>query len=284
MRVRVDHRTSYRYDAPASGLVQVLRLRPSDHDGQHVLDWRIDADVNGTMRECRDAFGNRVATFYADGPVSALTIRVAGEADIHDTAGVIRAAEPLPAPVYLRTTALTAPTPEIAALAQRFAAEPPLPALHALNGALHAELRFEVGTTDSATTAGAALSAGHGVCQDFAHIFVSAARQLAIPARYVSGHLVRPQLENSAQDAAHAWAEALVPDLGWVAFDPANGVSANDHYLRVAVGLDYLDAAPIRGARRGGGNERMEVAVHAGPSPTQVQSQGPGMSQSQSQS
>lgn len=282
MRVRVDHRTTYRYDAPAGALIQVLRLRPSDHDGQHVLDWRIDADIDGTFRECRDAFGNRVSTFYADGPLHSLTISVAGEADIHDTAGVVRAPEPLPAPVYLRTTELTAPTPEIAALAQRFAAEPPLAALHALNGALHAEMRFEVGATDAATTAGAALSAGHGVCQDFAHIFVSAARSLAIPARYVSGHLVRPELENSAQDAAHAWAEALVPDLGWVAFDPANGVSATDAYLRVAVGLDYLDAAPIRGARRGGGTERLEVAVRA--SLSQSQSQGPSGPQSQSQS
>ncbi len=80
-----------------------------------------------------------------------------------------------------------------------------------------------------------------------------------MPARYVSGHLARTQ----QQEAAHAWAEALAPDLGWIAFDPANGICATDSYLRVAVGLDYLDAAPIRGARRGGGGEQLSVTVDA---------------------
>ncbi len=279
MRVRVDHRTTYRYDAPASGLVQLLRLRPSDHDGQHVGDWRIDIDVDGTLRESRDAFGNRVAAFYADGPLSALTIGVGGEVEVQDTGGLIRAPEPLPAPVYLRPTALTALTPDLAAMARRFADDAPLAALHALNAAIHDELRFEIGATDSATTAAAALAAGHGVCQDFAHIFVAVARAMGRPARYVSGHLAR----DDTQDAAHAWAEALVPDLGWVAFDPANGISATDRYLRVAVGLDYLDAAPIRGARRGGGTEHMHVTVNAGPSQRQFQNRGGDMFQSQDQ-
>jgi transglutaminase-like putative cysteine protease len=131
------------------------------------------------------------------------------------------------------------------------------------------ELRFDVDATDATTTAAEALAAGHGVCQDFAHIFAAAARLLGIPARYVSGHLARA--EHLQQDAAHAWAEALVPDLGWVAFDPANGVCADDAYVRVAIGLDYLDAAPIRGARRGGGMEQLTVAVHAGAAQQQAQ-------------
>lgn len=280
MRVRVDHRTTYSYDAPASGLVQLLRLRPSDHDGQHLGDWRIDIDVDGTLRESRDPFGNHVAAFYADGPLTTLTISVVGEAEIQETAGLVRAPEPLPSIVYLRSTPLTTPTAELDALARRYADESPLAAFHALNAAIHHELSFEIGTTDSATTAAAALAAGRGVCQDFAHIFVTAVRAMGHPARYVSGHLVR----DGTQDAAHAWAEALVPDLGWVAFDPANGISATDHYLRTAVGLDYLDAAPIRGARRGGGSERMTVTVNAAPSQRRSRSRGAGMSQSQSQS
>jgi transglutaminase-like putative cysteine protease len=76
------------------------------------------------------------------------------------------------------------------------------------------------------------------------------------------------------QPAAHAWAEALVPDLGWVAFDPTNGMCATESYLRVAVGLDYRDSAPIRGARRGGGVETMNVAVT-----TQASGVHPGLSE-----
>lgn len=270
MHIKVHHRTTYSYETPAAGVVQALRLTPDDHDGQHITDWRIDVDVDGAYRESRDAFGNCVTMFYAERPAGALTVTVTGLAMTSDTGGVIRAREPLPAGVFLRHTPLTAPELPLAALAARFRGMPPLDALHSLCAAIYGELRFDVDATNTATTGAAALAAGHGVCQDFAHIFVAAARLLGLPARYVSGHLARA--EHMQQDAAHAWAEALVPDLGWVAFDPANGVCATDAYVRVAVGLDYLDAAPIRGARRGGGLEQLSVAVHAGATQQQTQS------------
>jgi len=261
MRILVDHRTTYRYERPANAVVQALRLSPRDHDSQHVRSWRVDADVDGTMHETADAFGNRIIIFYAEGSVTSLTLTVAGEVDVDDSAGVIRAAETLPLPVYLRSTELTAADATIADLSREAKRDEPLATLHALMAAIGERMTFEVATTDSATPAATSLAAGRGVCQDFAHIFCSAARLLDIPARYVSGHLARAGVE--AQDASHAWAEAHVPDLGWVAFDPANGICATDAYLRVAIGLDYLDAAPVRGARRGGGIEQMAVEVRA---------------------
>lgn len=267
MRLKLDHLTRYTYAQPAADIVQALRLTPSAHDGQHITAWRIDVDADGTLRESIDAFGNRVTMFYAARPVEALAIRVTGEADIDDMAGIVRAAEPLPPALFLRPTPLTAPAPEIAALAARFAELPALEQLHALCGALYREMRFELGMTDAATAAAEALAAGHGVCQDFAHIFIAAARLLGVPARYVSGHLARSE----QQEAAHAWAEALVPGLGWVAFDPANGICTTDHYLRVATGFDYLTAAPVRGARRGGGAELLDVTVDAAASARQHQ-------------
>ena len=259
MRIRIDHRTTYRYDAPASSLVQALRVTPGEHAGQHVVDWRVDSDIDGSFHESRDSFGNRVTMFYADGPVDAVTLSVTGIVDVSDTAGVIHAEETLPPAAYLRPTDLTRPDAGIVALAERFAGETPLTALHELCVYIYSEMRFEVGLTNTGTSAACALAEGHGVCQDFAHIFIAAARRIGIPARYVSGHLVRDE----AQEAAHAWAEAYVPELGWVGFDPTNGISPTDHYLRVAIGLDYLDAAPIRGARRGGGTESLEVSVDA---------------------
>ncbi|OQW43914.1 MAG: hypothetical protein A4S16_05365 [Proteobacteria bacterium SG_bin6] len=267
MRIRLDHRTTYRYATPATGLIQALRVTPREHGGQHILSWRIDADQDGSFRESTDAFGNRVTMFYASGAVAEITISVSGIADVSDTAGIIRADEPLPDAVYRRTTPLTTPDAALHALAERFAGLAPLDALHALCRALYQELRFEVGLTDATTPAAAAYAAGHGVCQDFAHVFITAARLLGVPARYVSGHLVR----DSAQEAAHAWAEARVPDLGWVGFDPANGISPTDAYLRVAIGLDYLDAAPIRGTRRGGGAESLAVRVDAAQAMGQAQ-------------
>ncbi|MDP9164076.1 MAG: transglutaminase family protein [Pseudomonadota bacterium] len=261
MRILVDHRTTYRYERPATAVVQALRLSPRDHETQHVRSWRVDTDNDGTMRETADAFGNRLLMFYAEGPLDKLTLSVVGEVEVTDTAGVIHAPEPLPLAVFLRTTPLTAPDPALADLARLARRDDPLATLHAMMAAIVEQMAFEVAATDAATTAAAALAAGRGVCQDFAHIFCVAARLADIPARYVSGHLARPGVD--VQDASHAWAEAHVPDLGWVAFDPANGICATDAYLRVAVGLDYLDAAPVRGARRGGGIEQMAVEVRA---------------------
>ena len=114
---------------------------------------------------------------------------------------------------------------------------------------------YEVGVTNTHTTAADALKDGRGVCQDHAHVFISAARSLGIPARYVSGYLLAGTGDEPS-DANHAWAEAWLDGLGWVGFDPANGVCPTDRYVRLASGLDAAFAAPIRGTRRGGGKPR----------------------------
>jgi transglutaminase-like putative cysteine protease len=88
----------------------------------------------------------------------------------------------------------------------------------------------------------------------------------------VSGHLFRRDGAHF-QQAGHAWAEAWVEDLGWVAFDPLNGISTDDAYVRIACGLDYRDAAPISGARAGGGGEQLAVEVRVSEAAVQGQSQ-----------
>jgi transglutaminase-like putative cysteine protease len=108
-----------------------------------------------------------------------------------------------------------------------------------------------------------ALARGAGVCQDHTHVFIAAARHLGFPARYVSGYLQAGAGE-APQEAQHAWAEVRIPDLGWAGFDAANGISPDPHYVRVACGLDYEYAAPVRGSRRGGGGEDLDVSVEVG--------------------
>lgn len=270
MRIRVQHATTYEYDQPAAGVIQALRVTPSDHDSQHVLSWRVDVDVDGLMRMTRDAFGNVLNLFYADGLVNWLTVRVTGEVEVRETTGVVRGArEPLAPTVFLRETPLTAPDAALVDWVRGVRGSDVLSRLHALMEALHGRMTFDAEATEVSTPAAAAFERGHGVCQDYAHIFVSAARILGVPARYVSGHLSRT--DGGEQQAAHAWAEAYVPELGWTAFDAANGACADHRYLRVATGLDYLDAAPLRGARRGGGHERLTVTVMARESTRQRQ-------------
>jgi len=280
MRIRIDHETRYQYASPVRGVSQVLRLKPRPHDGQHIIDWRVDIDVDGRLREGEDAFGNRVLTLTAEGPLDTLTIHVSGEVETQDTAGVLSGSpERLPPEVYARETPLTGLDPALVEFARDVAGAhaAPLERLHALLAALQAEVLFETSSTTVATSAAEAFAQRRGVCQDLAHIFIACARHMGLPARYVSGHLARAD-GVILQEASHAWAEVLVPDLGWVGFDPANGASPSDRYVRVACGFDYLSAAPVRGARLGGGAERLYVRLAVAPS---HQSQSMGLSHAQ---
>jgi len=132
--------------------------------------------------------------------------------------------------------------------------------LHHLSDRIYLRMRYDDEATAVSTTASEAFEAGHGVCQDYVHIFCAAARALGIPARYVSGHLYRRDGAN-VQPATHAWAEAWDPELGWIAFDPTNGICADDAYVRIACGLDYRDAAPYSGTVAGGGRQELSVTV-----------------------
>lgn len=263
MRIRIDYSTVYNYDRPAAGVLQLLRVEPRRHEDLNILDWRVELDADGALRAGTDVFGNRTHSFYAERPVEALTLRVTGEVATRDNHGILRGLdEPLPPRVYLRTTPLTAPDPAIAAFAAAVPGTSTLDWLHGALSALREAVTFDAEATGAGTGAAQAFALGRGVCQDFSHIFLAACRLRGIPARYVSGHFVHGD-GDAVHPATHAWIEAFVEDLGWVGFDPTNGVSTSDAHVRVAAGLDYSDAAPVRGARRGGGEEAMTVAARA---------------------
>jgi transglutaminase-like putative cysteine protease len=274
MRIGVFHETTYHYDHPPAGVIQTLRLTPRNHDGQFVIDWRIDVSQDCRLHAHEDAFGNITHAFRADGPFSELNVRVDGEVETQDNHGIVRGAvERFPPSLFLRETPLTQPDAAILAFAaesQSNGAEP-LAMLHSMLNRLHREIVYDTDPTHVATTAAEAFALKRGVCQDLTHIFIAAARSLRIPARYVSGYFHRAD-GMVEQDAGHAWAELHVPDLGWVAFDAANGICATDAYVRVAIGLDYLGAAPVRGSHTGGVGETMEVSVHVDQASRQVQS------------
>jgi len=265
MRIQVSHETVYRYSQPARGVIQTLRLTPRNHESQYVIDWRIDVSENCQVDQHEDAFGNITHVFNVDGPLTELRILAEGEIDTQDANGVVRGGiERFPASLYLRETPLTQADQaiaEFAAEARKVGGDSVLSVLHALLERVHEGIEYDDrSSTTSTTTAAEAFALKRGICQDFTHVFISAARSLAIPARYIGGHFFRAD-GAVVQEAAHAWAEAFVPDLGWVAFDAANGLCATDAHVRVAVGLDYLGAAPTRGARYGGGEEALDVTV-----------------------
>ncbi|MBL8629830.1 MAG: transglutaminase family protein [Rhodospirillaceae bacterium] len=263
MRIHVRHVTTYTYDTPAHSITQLLRLTPRNHQGQTVRKWRIDLDCDGQLKASEDAFGNTVHTLSLAGPVGALTVAADGELDTLDTNGIVRGAvERFPVGLYLRETDLTKPSAELIEYAKALEGPDILTTLHNVLARIYRDMRFDKTPTQATTTAAEAFALKSGVCQDLTHIFLACARTLKIPARYVGGYLWRADGDaRQQQEAGHAWAEAYVPDLGWVGFDPANGISAMAAHVRVAIGLDYLGAAPVRGSRTGGPGERLDVAV-----------------------
>lgn len=262
MLLAIDHRTEYATSAPASCTVQYVRLTPRDDPGQRIQRWRLD--VPGRATAWRDAFGNVVHCVVRGDPHHALAIHVNGEVDTEETHGVVPLEhDGLPTATYLRTTPLTSADDAIrdfTAPAARLRAKGDLAALHALMADIHDAVDYRPGETGVDTPAARVLAQRSGVCQDHAHLFIACCRAWGIPARYVSGYL-HTNAEDGRHLATHAWAEALVDYLGWVSFDPSNRQSATPAYVRLAVGLDYHGAAPVRGMRLGGGHEDMNVSV-----------------------
>jgi transglutaminase-like putative cysteine protease len=274
MRIHISHLTSYLYETPATGVIQTLRLTPRNHDGQYVARWRIDVSTDCRLDQHQDAFGNVTHAFTADGPLRELTVTVEGEVETRDTQGVVRGAvERFPPSLYLRETALTSPDAGIASFAEdsrRRAGDSALNVLHVILERLHNDMSYDTVPTQVSTPAAEAFALKRGVCQDLTHVFIAAARSLEIPARYVGGYFHRDDGVID-QEAGHAWAEAFVPELGWVAFDAANGLCATDAHVRVAVGLDYLSAAPLRGTRYGGAGEVLSVKIRVDQAMQQTQ-------------
>ena len=263
MRLTIAHDTRYHYGQPAWLVVQALRLWPAPSASQQVRQWRVEVDGRLLQPTGVDGFGNPVATHAIDRQVSEVHLAVRAQVNTLDRSGVHGDdAGGLPPLFFLRSTPLTAPSAGIVALADTMAGEggaDGLERLHRLANAVRERVDYVGDTTDAGTSAAEAFEAGTGVCQDHAHVLIAAARHLGHPARYVSGYLC--PMEAGVPAASHAWAELFVDGLGWVGFDPANRVSPDEHYVRVACGRDYHDAAPVRGLRRGGDDETLDVDV-----------------------
>jgi transglutaminase-like putative cysteine protease len=260
MRLTVSHLTEYTLDRPGAFVLQEVRLTPSPDAAQRVVSWRVTIEDGSVEAAFDDHHGNRTMLFSRDGGEGPLRLKAEGAIDTIDRAGVggvHRGFAPLW--LYRRETRLTAIGEGARTLAAAIAPGDDIERLHTLNRAVADAVRYD---KDAAVlmTAEEALAAGRGVCQDQAHVFIAAARALGFPARYVSAYLFTEG--RSDQEASHAFAEAHVDGLGWLGFDPANRQSPDARYVRIAAGLDYHDAAPVKGLRIGaGGGEQLAVNV-----------------------
>ncbi|OHD09862.1 transglutaminase family protein [Sphingopyxis sp. RIFCSPHIGHO2_12_FULL_65_19] len=263
MRLFVEHITRYHYDAPVRYALQQLKLTPKDRPGQqHIVNWAIDIEGGAKQLHYTDHHGNGIDLIAVEGGARELTIRCHGEVELESWDGVIGAHRgAMPLWTFLRPTALTRAGRHVRALTAQLGRDhaSDIERAHALSALIIDRLAYQIGVTDADTSAEQALGGEGGVCQDHAHIFIAAMRHLGHPARYVSGYLMMN--DRTQQDATHAWAEAHFDHIGWIGFDVSNGHSPDQRYIRVATGLDYRDAAPVRGMRYGAAQENLVVQL-----------------------
>lgn len=262
MRLSVNHSTNYHYDAPVEYGLQQVRLMPKVREGQNILHW--DIVVEGGHKELHftDQHANHVDLISIDPGGERLSIHIKGEVETSDTAGIVGQHQGYtPLWMFMRPTQLTASGPNIQKLLGELGSgfENEIERAHALSALIVKYVPYETGQTNSATGAEQAMVQGSGVCQDHAHIFITAMRALGHPARYISGYLMMN--DRIDQDATHAWAEAWFEGIGWLGFDVSNGHSPDPRYIRVASGLDYNDASPVSGMRYGNAQESMAVQL-----------------------
>jgi transglutaminase-like putative cysteine protease len=280
----IRHVTAYDYRFAVPFARCLLRLLPVDRPGQTVRSATLAVTPSASAREDgTDFFGNRISRVTLAVAHSRLLIEARSEVEVAPrpvtgpgdrvarlriaalAAGGLDGASPLNALFPSRLVPLVEPISRYA-LRSLPDGRPFLTGVADLNARIRTDFTYDPKATDVTTTPARAFETRRGVCQDFAHVMIAGLRGLGLPARYVSGYLRtvpppgQPRLEGA--DAMHAWVEVWAgPEIGWVGFDPTNGISAGEDHVVVAVGRDYADVSPIDGVVRAAGSHDLSVAV-----------------------
>jgi transglutaminase-like putative cysteine protease len=282
MHYSIRHLTRFRYSAAISESVMEVRMQPRTEGGQHCIWFDLAVKPRASLTSYRDHLGNLIHHF--DVPSHHANLAIKAEAVVEVAPQVLP--ESLATDAWSELDALVAdgdywemlmpshfatPTEPLRKLAQELNVcrrDDPLSLLRELTAALRDAFEYAPQSTEVDSPIDLALKERRGVCQDFAHIMTAMVRELRIPCRYVSGYLFHraEDQDRSAEDATHAWVEALMPGLGWVGFDPTNNLIANQRHIRVAIGRDYSDVPPTRGVFKGEAKSELSVAVQVSPS------------------
>lgn len=258
--------------------MMMLCLKPQNDRGQRVLNFGIKTDPAALLTSEQDCFGNTRHLFNLNGEHQVLeiiarsTVSPAPFSPLPHSLGAgawneIRSwKDSFALWDFVHPSALTRPSSLLTEFVDRHGIRPgedPLEGLLRLSDTLYRSFRYVPGSTSVMSSIEQILTSGSGVCQDYAHTMIAVARSWSIPARYVSGylHLSGLEGEQAPENATHAWVECLLPQLGWVGFDPTNRCLADERHVRIAVGRDYRDVSPTRGVLRGGESTGIEVAV-----------------------
>ena len=282
MHLSINHVTKFRYSAPITESIMELRMQPLTEGPQRCLKFELSLKPTARVTAYRAHLGNAVHHFDIPGRHTQLVINARSLIETLPRAEPPEALAPgawdeLDALVeggdywdMLMPSHFAQPTAALLDFARELdlrRRDDPLTVLRELNAAIYNAFDYVPQSTSADSPIDEALEARKGVCQDYSHIMIALARSLRVPCRYVSGYLFHRVEYNdrSAQDATHAWVEALLPELGWVGFDPTNNLPAGQRHIRVAVGRDYADVPPTRGVFKGAAESELSVAVQVKP-------------------
>lgn len=284
-RFRIRHLTRYDYAEPVSLCHSIAHLKPLQRPRQRCLSSQLRVDPwPAVQREYQDFFGNRINYFSIQQTHHALEVVVKSTVEVKPVNLPVAGASPPwerararlhdpgdPHMAAARIFTLPSPLIPLDPAAQAFAAEsfpagrPIMEAVVELMGRIFREFDYDPASTTVATPVAEVMDQRRGVCQDFAHIAIAGLRGLGLPARYVSGYLetLPPpgQTKLRGADASHAWFSVLIPNLGWVDFDPTNDRIPAEQHITTAIGRDFQDVTPLRGIFYGGGTHVLTVAV-----------------------
>lgn len=281
----IRHITRFRYSGFVSESIMEVRMHPRTDALQRCLTFQLSVSPRARVFSYRDDLGNIVHHFDVPGQHTHLAIVAEALVDVQQPQQLpyslrLGAWDELDAMVdredywhSLRPSHFARPSQELSELASALRVErrvDPLTLLRELNTGLYHWFDYAPRTTSVDSPIEHALCARKGVCQDFAHIMIALVRGVGIPCRYVSGYLhhSRDAHDRSSEGATHAWVEALLPNLGWIGFDPTNNLIAGPRHIRTAVGMDYADVPPTRGTYKGSVKSELSVSVSVEPSET----------------
>ncbi len=280
MQYSIRHLSVFSYDASIAASHMEVRMRPRSETQQHCYSFELTVSPHAQVFTYLDSLQNAIHHFNIPGKHDEIRLEAHAFVDVHPPPSVPEALpltawdqldeqlETGPQLSMLLPSAFAKPSAALEAFIEEMGIsrkEDPLTTLTQLNTLLYDGFAYSPKSTHVHSPIDDALAARSGVCQDFAHLFITLARQLGIPSRYVSGYLYhRPDAnehERSAEDGSHAWVESFLPELGWVGFDPTNNSRAGDRHIRVALGRDYADVPPTRGVYRGDARSMLQVGV-----------------------
>jgi transglutaminase-like putative cysteine protease len=270
MILEIQHETRFEYTEPVMEWVSEVRMEPASNTGQSCHSFHLAITPTADVYRYHDGFGNRVHHFNllsARGEVRILAASVVETDPRPSELALSRATYPcsfddagLQVLDFLKFRGPIRPGPRLDELVARLRPDPGTrlaDIVERVGAYIGSHFGYARAVTLASSPIDDVLEHGKGVCQDFTHLMIAVLRSFGMPARYVSGYIHRPD----KQSQSHAWCETLLPDVGWASFDPTNNCPANEHFVKVAIGRDFTDVPPNRGAYRGRAQESIFVRV-----------------------